>query len=162
RRVGDLDVPDVAVALAQVAAQVTFAELHVIQIPQDAHVRRFDGLDDADRRRAAVGAVAAGIDPEGHRLQGERESRLRPPGPRPPQPGDDVLVHARLADAGNIIPADHAHPRAVEPAGRGAARLDLLDEAVVVLGVVQARAEAPGAELRHLQFQALTRLGDGA
>src|SRR5262249_44213083 len=67
--VGDLHVAELWETVADVAAQVAFGDVVVVEVEQDLHVRRADRLDESHTGLAAVEAVALVIDADVHRLQ---------------------------------------------------------------------------------------------
>src|SRR5690606_16721843 len=105
--VGDLQVADLVEALLEPPAEVTFGDLHVVQVPVDLDVRRADALADRDGRCAAVQAVAGMVDADVHRLEDQRDTGVLD-GPRDPlQAGDDRIVHRLLGDAVAVVAAVH-------------------------------------------------------
>ena len=66
-----------------------------------------------------------------------------------------------LRHAGLIVAADDAHLVALQLLGHLAGLFDLLDELVVVLGIVHAGRESPGGELRDVEVQLVAEAARG-
>src|SRR5262245_58798801 len=100
--VRDLVIDDSVEVFADVAAEIAFGDLQMIEVGEHLHVGRVDGTKDADGRITAVKAMPLVIDADIHRLEDQGDIVPLGDGGAAAESSNNIVMHLLLGHALNV------------------------------------------------------------
>lgn len=142
------------------ATQVSFGDLHVVEVPVNLHVLRVNLSADSQRIGAAVQAVSWVVHSAIHGFEYQNDPVPFCDGSGALQGLGYLSKHLLLAHPFLVVAGDYGHLFTLQAVGHATRLLDFLEKALLVLGMVHAWLKTPGRKLRNLNVELLSDSDD--